>query len=237
MGKVKSNKGLLIALIIILGWIGTLSSLLIMPLEYSNPWFYLGFFLMVFLYTGLFITAHEAWHKNVSSNSILNESIGKLCCILFVYNNYEKIKAGHYLHHSDCATENDPDFHPSRKFIPWIISFASFYIKPAQFLYMAITTSVLLYFFPTENIILFYIVPTFFSTLQLFYFGTYLPHRVEHVNKYHSGTQKRNHLWAFISCYFFGYHYEHHASPGTPWWRLYQLKEKFEAEGRDMPSY
>jgi beta-carotene ketolase (CrtW type) len=27
-----------------------------------------------------------------------------------------------------------------------------------------------------------------------------------------------------ISCYFFGYHFEHHESPQTPWWRLYQSK-------------
>jgi beta-carotene ketolase (CrtW type) len=29
-----------------------------------------------------------------------------------------------------------------------------------------------------------------------------------------------------LSCYFFGYHFEHHDSPGTPWWRLWRVKEK-----------
>jgi beta-carotene/zeaxanthin 4-ketolase len=27
------------------------------------------------------------------------------------------------------------------------------------------------------------------------------------------------------SCYFFGYHWEHHHSPATPWWELWKVKE------------
>ncbi len=69
-------------------------------------------------------------------------------------------------------------------------------------------------------------IPAGLSTLQLFYFGTYLPHMGEETNAHHSHSQSKNHLWAFISCYFFGYHFEHHDSPGTPWWRLWRVKEK-----------
>jgi beta-carotene ketolase (CrtW type) len=32
-------------------------------------------------------------------------------------------------------------------------------------------------------------------------------------------------VWAFVSCYFFGYHYEHHDSPATPWWLLWRVKD------------
>jgi beta-carotene ketolase (CrtW type) len=39
-------------------------------------------------------------------------------------------------------------------------------------------------------------------------------------------TQKRNHLKAMLTCYFFGYHHEHHLFPRVPWWQLYQTKEK-----------
>jgi beta-carotene ketolase (CrtW type) len=45
-------------------------------------------------------------------------------------------------------------------------------------------------------------------------------------NKQQSRSQRKNHVWAFISCYFFGYHYEHHAQPYLPWWKLPQAKEK-----------
>jgi beta-carotene ketolase (CrtW type) len=51
-----------------------------------------------------------------------------------------------------------------------------------------------------------------------------MPHHGEHENKHQSATLKKNHFLAFITCYFFGYHFEHHDSPGTPWWKLWQLK-------------
>ena len=72
------------------------------------------------------------------------------------------------------------------------------------------------------------ILATVLGTLQLFYFGTYLPHRrpdTPDMAPHHARTQPRNHLWAMLSCYFFGYHWEHHQSPGTPWWRLWRVKE------------
>jgi beta-carotene ketolase (CrtW type) len=35
-------------------------------------------------------------------------------------------------------------------------------------------------------------------------------------------------VWAFISCYFFGYHYEHHDQPYLPWWKLAAAKDQAE---------
>ena len=108
-----------------------------------------------------------------------------------------------------------------------------FVISWQQIVLMAISFIILKLFLPVENLILIWMLPGILATLQLFYFGTYLPHRgahrAENVHKSHS--QKPNHLWAFLSCYFFGYHYEHHASPGTPWWQLYKTKEKYQEKG------
>jgi fatty acid desaturase len=42
---------------------------------------------------------------------------------------------------------------------------------------------------------------------------------------HHARTLPRNHLWAMLSCYFFGYHWEHHESPLTPWWALWRMKD------------
>jgi beta-carotene ketolase (CrtW type) len=82
---------------------------------------------------------------------------------------------------------------------------------------------------PTENLLLFWVLPAFLGTFQLFYFGTYLPHRYPHTEQmapHNSRTQRSGHLLAMLSCYFFGYHYEHHEYPRTPWWRLYQRKKE-----------
>jgi len=74
--------------------------------------------------------------------------------------------------------------------------------------------------------VLFWIIPSVLATFQLFFFGTYLPHSGEHEsdNRHKSSTQSKNHIWAFLSCYFFGYHYEHHEKPYVPWWQLYKEK-------------
>jgi len=93
---------------------------------------------------------------------------------------------------------------------------------------MAITYNVLKIWFPQDNVIAFWMVPAVLATLQLFVFGTYLPHRGEHeADNHHKSRSQRQwplHVWAFVSCYFFGYHYEHHDQPYLPWWRLWKAK-------------
>jgi beta-carotene/zeaxanthin 4-ketolase len=76
---------------------------------------------------------------------------------------------------------------------------------------------------PLENLLLFWVMPSLVSTVQLFLFGTYLPHREPlggHLNRHRSNMNNWNVVWSFLSCYHFGYHYEHHDAPSTPWWKL-----------------
>ncbi|WP_114748623.1 fatty acid desaturase [Pleomorphovibrio marinus] len=219
-------KGLLISLAVITAWWISLVFLLGMNFSWTNPLTYLGIVIQTHLYTGLFITAHDAMHGVVSSNKKLNHGIGWVSAILFSYNFYWKLFPKHHEHHKFVATDKDPDFHHSGRFFPWYFSFITTYVNFWQVLLMALTFNLLKLFLPQENLIFFWMLPAILSTLQLFYFGTYLPHKGENNNKHHSGSQHENHLWAFLSCYFFGYHYEHHDAPNTPWWRLWKIKEK-----------
>jgi beta-carotene ketolase (CrtW type) len=220
-----NSKGVLIALLIIGAWFLSLYNLLRVEVSFWNPWVYLGILVQMHLYTGLFITAHDAMHGLVSENKRTNHAIGWLSALLFSYNFYWKLFPKHHEHHRFVATEKDPDYHPSQNFFIWYWSFITTYVTIWQVLLMAVTFNVLKLFIPQVNLIVFWMVPAILATLQLFYFGTYLPHKGSHSNKHHSSSQAKNHLWAFVSCYFFGYHYEHHDSPGTPWWRLWQVKE------------
>ena len=100
-----------------------------------------------------------------------------------------------------------------------------------QILVMAILFNVGKYLLglETPSLVVFWIVPAFLATFQLFYFGTFVPHRRPHtekMGKHRARTLKRNHIWAMLSCYFFGYHLEHHVAPGIPWWKLYQVKNQ-----------
>ncbi|WP_154856780.1 fatty acid desaturase [Cyclobacterium xiamenense] len=217
-------KGLIIAGSIILLWATSLVFLLGYSIDFSDPLVYLAILVQTHLYTGLFITAHDAMHGVVSTNRKLNHAVGWLAALLFSYNFYWRLFPNHHKHHRFVATDKDPDYHASNRFIPWYFSFLFSYVNIWQFLLMAGTFNLLKIWIPTENLVLFWMLPAVLSTLQLFYFGTYLPHRGEQENAHHSGTLAPNHIWAFVSCYFFGYHYEHHDSPNTPWWRLWRAK-------------
>ncbi len=221
-------RGISVALVIIAAWLSLLLFLLgTFTINWYSPTTYLLVLLQTHLYTGLFITAHDAMHGAVSSNRKLNKRIGQFAALLFAFNSYNKLLPKHHEHHRFVATDQDPDYHKSQTFFIWYFSFLKQYVVWWQIVAMAVTYNLLKLLFPQENVILFWIVPSLLATLQLFYFGTYLPHRGEHKqhNRHKSGSQPKNHFMAFLSCYFFGYHWEHHNYPATPWWQLWKKKK------------
>lgn len=224
--------GIIIALVIITLWSLHLAfSLAFVSIDFSNPMLYLHIIIQAYLYTGLFITGHDAMHGTVSpKNKNLNNVIGFISVFLFAGMSYRKLLANHKLHHNFPATESDPDYNvSSQNFFVWWSKFMWRYLTFSQILIMAIAFNILKYLgdFSDLSILLLWVLPAILSTLQLFYFGTFLPHKLPHISEmgiHKARTQNKNHLWAMISCYFFGYHLEHHVSPSTPWWQLYKTK-------------
>lgn len=196
--------------------------------KYDNIYLYINILLQGYLYTGLFITAHDAMHGNISANRKVNTAIGRLCSFLFAGLSYERLLKNHIRHHTHPGTELDPDFYTgSRNFFVWWFVFIKRYVTVFQIIVMALEFNLLKLIFPEPSIWMFFVLPAVLSTFQLFFFGTYLPHRTPHTHEmlpHNSRTQKSNHLFAMLSCYFFGYHSEHHSYPETPWWKLYKQK-------------
>ena len=223
MQKKVSRIGLLIALIVLGCWIVSTVLLMQWQLDYKNPLVYLMVLVQMHLYTGLFITAHDAMHGTISSNRLVNNSIGQICTFFYALFWYPKLYTKHHKHHSHVHSAEDPDYHEGG-FLSWYVRFIRNYLSIWQVVAMAILFNVLKLWLPQANLLLFWVAPSLISTLQLFYFGTYQPHKGEHDNKHHSRSQPKNHVLAFFSCYFFGYHYEHHDSPGTPWWKLWKVQ-------------
>ncbi|MFO0484887.1 MAG: fatty acid desaturase [Sphingobacteriia bacterium] len=215
--------GLVIAVVILCTWGLSVAFGLSVAHNWASPLSWLWVAVQTHLYTGLFITAHDAMHGTVHPRAQVNRLVGWLAAGLFAYNYYPLLIRKHHQHHRFVATAADPDFHTG-SFLRWYLSFLRQYIRWPQLLLMALTFNVLKYFFPLENVLLFWMLPAVLSTFQLFVFGTWLPHRGTPANAHHARSQRKNHLWAFVSCYFFGYHYEHHHHPGTPWWRLWAYK-------------
>ncbi|HUH33042.1 MAG TPA: fatty acid desaturase [Daejeonella sp.] len=223
MMKSVLNPGVLIAFLVIATWTAGFLLLMNFNFSYQNPLTYLFILVQMHLYTGLFITAHDAMHGTVSPNRGLNNAIGQVCTALYAAFPFKRLYQKHHEHHRHVHTADDPDYH-NGGFWKWYFNFMKEYISWKQLLIMAVAFNVLKVWFSEPNIVLFWVVPSLLSTLQLFYFGTWLPHHGDHQNIHQSRTQKKNHVLAFLSCYFFGYHYEHHDSPGTPWWKLWTMK-------------
>ena len=222
--------GIIIGTAIILLWLGHLLYILLYAdLDLQSPLMYLHVLLQTFLYTGLFITAHDAMHGSVAANRKVNNTIGHTATTLFAFLSFSNLSKKHYQHHRHPATDEDPDFSPrSNNFFVWWSVFIRNYITWQQILLMAIMFNILLLWFSELRLIMFWIVPAVLSTFQLFFFGTYIPHRrpfTKSMEPHFSRTLPRNHFRAMITCYFFGYHWEHHEKPTIPWWQLYKQKK------------
>lgn len=225
-----SRTGFAIAAGIILLWVANLlfwisRDLSALPLALVP----LGIVLQIFLYTGLFITAHDAMHGCVTpANHGLNNAIGTLCVALYALFSFNKLHEKHWEHHRHPASGDDPDFHDGEhpQFLRWYGHFLWSYISWWQVAGMALIFNVLEHVagVPALNLVLFWVIPSLLSTFQLFYFGTFLPHREEEAgfsDEHRARSNSFSPLLSLLTCYHFGgYHWEHHAYPHVPWWKL-----------------
>lgn len=221
--------GIIVALIVFIFWFVHLYYLLTtVMIDFTSPITYLHILVQAYFYTGLFITAHDAMHGTISKNKKLNKYLGMIATSLYAGMSYNRLIKNHFKHHKFPGTKDDPDFNIySQNFFFWWGSFLLRYTTVTQIIFMAVIFNVLKIWFSEISIWFFWVAPALLSSLQLFFFGTYLPHRKPHeqsMEPHKARSQKKNHLWAMISCYFFGYHFEHHAAPNVPWWKLYQMK-------------
>lgn len=223
--KLESHFGEIIAILIILFWM--VSSILAFQYRVSfwSPYTYLWILVQMHLFTGLFITAHDSMHGTVSSNPRINHFLGWISSFCYACFLYSRLNHKHHAHHEHVHTDLDPDYSPD-SFLVWYFKFFMNYFTIIQ-----LATLIGLFFFlklafhiPEWNLILFWIIPSILSSLQLFYFGTYSPHKGNPGNRHHARSQNKNHVLAFFTCYFFGYHFEHHNAPNIPWWKLHSQK-------------
>jgi beta-carotene/zeaxanthin 4-ketolase len=221
--------GIIASILIISAWCGHLFyALYFTEVNFKSPLFYFHVLLQAYLFTGLFITSHDAMHGTVSGNKSINNFIGRLTAFLFAGFSYGRLIKNHMLHHKYPGTAQDPDYCiKSQNFIVWFGHFIYKYVTIIQIIVIAVIFNVLKIRFTEISIWFFYVIPAFLGTLQLFYFGTYSPHRQPHTDEmkpHNARTLKHNHFAAMLTCYFFGYHSEHHNMPHIPWWRLYKIK-------------
>lgn len=242
INRLQIDFGLPIAISIIGLWVVSLSYLLTIAIDPLPNWLIFSLVAwQMFLYTGLFITAHDAMHGSVCPrNPKINTLIGKIALLAYALFPYDQLVQKHRLHHHQPASENDPDFHNGSQSHPifWYFCFMKRYISWRQLIGLPLIyhTARLGLHIPEQNLFLFWILPSVLSSVQLFYFGTFLPHRQPangYTNQHRAETTELPVFWSFLTCYHFGYHEEHHEYPHLSWW---QLPTKYEAKRNEARS-
>jgi len=225
--------GILIASTLILLWLSSLIVLLSIDVsQIPLIWIVPAVLGRAFLHTGIFITAHDAIHGTIfPQNRQINEFIGSVAARLYVLLPYKTLSEKHRLHHRYPSSEKDPDFCEQGQNNPfvWYVKFMKEYLDGKQAWVLLIGMSVIFYsllwglHIPMSNLILFWLLPLFLSSIQLFYFGIFLPHRrpkAGYTNRHCAKSSYYSIFWSFVTCYHFGYHWEHHEYPNLPWYKL-----------------
>lgn len=184
--------------------------------------------LQCWLSVGMFIAAHDAMHGSLApGHPRINAAVGGFVLLLYAGFGWVRMRTAHMDHHRHSGTAEDPDFDPDhpRAFAAWYITFLRHYFGWTSMLYVCTIVGLyaMLFGAPLANILLFYGIPAIASSFQLFYFGTFRPHRHEaddFLDGHRARTSHYGPLASLLSCFHFGYHHEHHLSPHIPWWRL-----------------
>jgi beta-carotene ketolase (CrtW type) len=215
-----------------LAWLLSLVACLGLDLAGLNPALVLvAIVVRTFLHTGLFIIGHDAMHQVlVPSRPALNHRIGAIALGLYAALPYGICRQNHHLHHQSPGGDQDPDVHGNRSAPVWIwyARFMTGYLSYGQFASLLAGWGVVALgarwwlATPMANVLLFCTLPLLLSSLQLFFVGTYLPHRNQApASNLHQAISLDWPEWlSLLACYHFGYHLEHHEDPQLCWFEL-----------------
>lgn len=213
-----------------IGWLASLASLLSCQIQ-ELPWWLVmvGILIRTQLHTGLFIIGHDAMHVVLlPASRRWNDRLGALVLALYAALPYRTCRDSHWRHHRFSATALDPDFASSTRVsaLGWYCQFMARYLCWRQMAgLLTLWSAMALAFSSVINVLLFCTLPLLLSSLQLFVFGTYLPHRRQRDPQNHSPDSLNFPTWlSLLACFHFGYHREHHENPGLAWHELPEAK-------------
>lgn len=231
-----THKGLRLTALILVAWLASLLGLLSLDQAHLHGATWLavvvaGVLGRTLLHTGLFIVGHDAMHGVlVPERRGWNDRFGAVALALYAALPYLACRRNHQHHHRFTASADDPDFHgdPRAGALGWYRHFMAGYLSAGQMSRLlggwALLAVVAGRLHPAGwiNVLLFCTLPLLLSSLQLFVFGTYLPHRRQRLPHRRPQADSLDlPAWlSLLACFHFGYHREHHDSPQLAWFEL-----------------
>lgn len=227
--------GLALATLIAGGWLGIHAyAMFVFELSWANlPLALAMAAVQCWLSVGVFIVCHDAMHGTLApGQKRLNSAIGTVLLFLYAGFAWRKLRDAHFEHHRLAGLEGDPDFdedHPT-SFWQWYATFFRRYFSWQSLLFVHTIVGIYWFVFdiPFMQIFVLYGAPALLSSLQLFYFGTFRPHRHEagaFPDDHNARSDQFGTLASLATCFHFGYHLEHHRRPDVPWWALPRAKQ------------
>ena len=194
----------------------------------ARPWLALACLIgLTWLSVGLFIVAHDAMHGAVApGRPALNAAIGRLALTLYAGFSWRRMIVKHMSHHRHPGTAEDPDFgHGRRGVLAWYADFVRTYFGWREVVVLG--TAVIVYALilgPRWPYVAFWALPSILASVQLFVFGTWLPHREDagpFPDRHNARSTRLAVPLSLLTCFHFGgFHHEHHLHPSVPWWAL-----------------
>lgn len=134
---------------------------------------------LTWLEVGLFIVAHDAMHGSLApGRPRTNRAVGRLALLLYAGFSYDRFLPAHHDHHRHPGSDRDPDFHRGRPgFWRWYADFLGRYMGWREVAGLLVVSALLATVATPLRAMLFWMVPALLASLQLFAFGTWLPHR------------------------------------------------------------
>jgi beta-carotene ketolase (CrtW type) len=187
------------------------------------------------LQTGLFIVAHDAMHGLlVPGRTRWNNTMGALALLLYAGLPFSACLRQHQRHHHAPGSAQDPDFPNDLQAgaLAWYRQFLARYLSQTQMLLLLASWALVLAITSAVaevplaiafwRVLLFVTLPLLLSSLQLFVFGTFLPHRCQRrpEQRAHPISLNLPPWLSLLACFHFGYHWEHHDNPGLSWFEL-----------------
>ncbi len=189
------------------------------------------------LSVGVFIISHDAMHGTLApGRPRVNSAVGAVLLFLYAGFGWRKMRDAHFDHHKLAGHAGDPDFDENNPdhFLRWYATFFRRYFgwKSIAWVSSVVTVYWLIVGVSMVQLIMLYGLPAIASSLQLFYFGTYRPHRHEKrpdegdrlsrgfSDEHNARSDEFGTLASLATCFHFGYHLEHHRRPDVPWWAL-----------------
>lgn len=232
--RAQSVIGLALAALIAGSWLGIhIFGMFVFELTLANLPFALALAaVQCWLSVGVFIISHDAMHGSlVPGKPTVNSAIGAVLLALYAGFGWKTLRDAHFTHHKLAGHAGDPDFDENnpRSFLRWYGTFFKRYFgwKSLLFVHTVVGIYWLVIGIPMAQIFILYGAPALLSSLQLFYFGTFRPHRhlesaneQTFVDRHNTRSDEFGTLASLATCFHFGYHLEHHRRPDVPWWAL-----------------